>query len=193
MAASVQRFDSELIAHLRSRGHRVTSQRLILHRVLRELDRHVTAEELLEATGDRLPNVSLPTVYATLELFDDLGLVRRFSLGGGALLWDPRTQEHHHLSCRLCGRVEDLEASLGVGAARPPRRVPAAVERMSTPSSLGSCSIRTRSPSSEPPERLEDGSTASTATVLPPSRHSPTSAESSVDLPAPGGPVTPTM
>ena len=116
MAASVQRFDSELIAHLRSRRHRVTSQRLILHRVLRELDRHVTAEELLEATGDRLPNVSLPTVYATLELFDDLGLVRRFSLGGGALLWDPRTQEHHHLSCRLCGRVEDLEASLDAGA-----------------------------------------------------------------------------
>src|SRR3712207_7002894 len=46
--------------------------------------------------------------------------------------------------------------------------------------------------SSAPPERREEGSTASTATVRPRARHSATSADSSVDLPAPGGPVTPT-
>ena len=51
-----------------------------------------------------------------------------------------------------------------VAGARPPRRVPAAVERMNTWRSLGSASIRARSPSSEPPDRRELGSTASTAT-----------------------------
>ena len=56
----------------------------------------------------------------------------------------------------------------------------------------GRTSIRARSPSSEPPERLDDGSTASTATLRPRARHARTSADSSVDLPAPGGPVTPT-
>src|ERR687895_1539620 len=52
--------------------------------------------------------------------------------------------------------------------------------------------MRARSPSREPPERLDEGSTARTATVRPRSRHSETSADRSVDLPAPGGPVTPT-
>src|ERR671915_1326689 len=52
--------------------------------------------------------------------------------------------------------------------------------------------MRARSPSREPPERLDEGSTARTATVRARSRHSETSADRSVDLPAPGGPVTPT-
>ena len=63
---------------------------------------------------------------------------------------------------------------------------------MNSPRSAGSASIRARSPSSAPPERLEVGSTASTATVRPSSRQARASALSSVDLPAPGGPVTPT-
>ena len=62
--------DSDLAATLHARGQRATSQRLILYRALRELDRHATADELLRASVERLPNLSLPTVYATLELFD---------------------------------------------------------------------------------------------------------------------------
>ena len=83
-------------------------------------------------------------------------------------------------------------AAARVAGARPPSRSPAAIERMKTSRSAGSCSIRARSPSSAPPERLDDGSTASTATERPRARHSRSSAESSVDLPTPGGPVTPT-
>ncbi len=58
-------------------------------------------------------------------------------------------------------------AAARVAGARPPSRSPAAIERMKMPRSAGSLSIRARSPSSAPPERLEDGSTASTATVRP--------------------------
>ena len=101
--------DAELAHALRARGQRVTSQRLILHRALRELDRHATADELLRATADRLPNLSLPTVYATLELLEELGVVRRVAAGNGAVLWDPRPAEHQHFSCRRCGRVLDLD------------------------------------------------------------------------------------
>ncbi len=107
-----ERFDSELTPILRERGQRVTPQRLILHRALREADRHLTAEELLDSAVDRLPNLSLPTVYATLELFEELQVVRRVSVGSGALLWDPRTAEHHHLTCRRCGWVEDIDETL---------------------------------------------------------------------------------
>src|SRR4051812_39360220 len=82
-------------------------------------------------------------------------------------------------------------AASRVASANPPRRVPAAVERIKTPSSRGSCWIRTRSPSSDPPETFEDGSTARTATLRPLPRQSGSSADSSDDLPAPGGPVRP--
>jgi len=62
----------DLSTALRERGMRVTPQRIVVHRALRDLDRHVTADELLDAVCDRLPNVSLPTIYATLELLEQL-------------------------------------------------------------------------------------------------------------------------
>ena len=94
---------------------RVTPQRVVVHRALRELDRHVTADELLDAVTDRLPSVSLPTIYATLELLEELGMVRRVQRAG-TTLFDPRTDPHHHLICTLCGSVEDFESELDTAA-----------------------------------------------------------------------------
>ena len=101
----------QLVAALRARGQRVTSQRLLILDALREADRHVSAEQVLGAVSQRLPGLSLPTVYATLELFEEMGIVRRVSAGRGAVLFDPRREPHHHLVCRVCGRVEDLDVS----------------------------------------------------------------------------------
>jgi Fe2+ or Zn2+ uptake regulation protein len=121
----------DLPATLRARGQRVTPQRLVIHDALRELDRHVTADEVLTAVSDRLPNVSAPTVYATLELFEELGLVRRVHLGGGPALYDPRPDDHHHhLVCSRCGAVEDVEAGIELGGAlRAARRAGFAPDR----------------------------------------------------------------
>src|SRR3954453_20782325 len=93
--------DARLTAALRERGQRVTSQRLVIHRLLRELDRHVTAGEVLRQAAERLPGMSLPTVYATLDLLTELGLARRVSVGG-PVLYDPRTEDHAHMGCRRC-------------------------------------------------------------------------------------------
>lgn len=115
--------EQDLSAQLRGRGQRVTSQRVVIHRALRELNRHATADQLLDAVKERLPGVSLPTVYATLELFEELGVVRRVSAPGGPVLYDPRAEAHDHLVCSRCGRVEDLEASVDLdAAARAARR-----------------------------------------------------------------------
>src|SRR2546423_14977074 len=103
--------DAELAGVLRGRGMRVTSPRLVIRRLVRERDRHVTAEEVRHAVAASLPGVSLPTVYATLELFEELGIVRRVEAGRGAVRYDPRTDEHHHAVCRRCGRVEDIDGS----------------------------------------------------------------------------------
>lgn len=104
-----------LTASLRERGMRVTSQRIVVHRALRELHRHVTADELLEEVTERLPNVALPTIYATLELFVQLGLARRVQRAG-TTLFDPRTDPHHHLVCTRCGSIEDVESDLNTAA-----------------------------------------------------------------------------
>jgi Fe2+ or Zn2+ uptake regulation protein len=116
--------DTQLRELLRERGLRVTPQRLLLHRTLRELDRHVTADELLDSVSERLPNASPPTVYSALELFEELGLVRRVPAAAGAALYDPRTDEHQHLHCRRCGAIEDLDAKVDAAAAlRAARRL----------------------------------------------------------------------
>ena len=110
--------DEELTERLRERGLRATSQRLVMHRLLRERNRHLTAEEVLAETSSRLPGVSLPTVYSTLELFEEMGVVRRVNGGGGTLLWDTRADDHHHLVCRRCGKVQDIDAPFDLSGAR---------------------------------------------------------------------------
>ena len=115
---SPPRDDAELTELLRERGLRATSQRVVMHRLLRDRNRHVSAEGLLSEASDRLPGVSLPTVYATLELFERLGVVRRVNGGGGTLMWDTRADAHHHMICRNCGRIEDMETPLDLERAR---------------------------------------------------------------------------
>ena len=115
--------DIQLEHALRERGLRVTPQRVLIHRAVRELNRHVTADEVLAAVSERLPNASLPTVYSTLELLEELGMVRRLAARSGAALYDPRIDEHQHLVCRSCGRVEDLDVPVdSVRALRAARR-----------------------------------------------------------------------
>ena len=127
----MQEAETVLVRRLRERGQRVTSQRIVIHRSLRELDRHVSAEQVLGEVRDRLPNVSLPTVYATLELFRELGIVRRLGVAGSAL-YDPRAERHEHFLCRGCARVIDLDVSVDAASAqRAARRAGLAPEESS--------------------------------------------------------------
>jgi Fe2+ or Zn2+ uptake regulation protein len=102
--------ESALSGALRARGGRVTPQRLAIARVLQETEGHVTAEAVFGQVSERLPGVSLPTVYATLELLEELGHVRRVPASSGAVMFDSRTDEHDHFICRRCGAVADLES-----------------------------------------------------------------------------------
>jgi Fe2+ or Zn2+ uptake regulation protein len=110
--------DARLSAALRAAGLRVTTQRLVLHRVVMELGRHASAEEITSAAAGRLPGLSLPTVYATLELLERLGLVRRVTGAGPAALYDPGTEPHAHLVCSSCGAVVDVPGEADVAALR---------------------------------------------------------------------------
>ena len=101
--------DTALSDVLRARGGRVTPQRLAIAKVVRETAGHITAEAVFGQVSERLPGVSLPTVYATLELLEDLGQVRRVPGASGAVLFDSRTDAHDHFVCRRCGAVADRE------------------------------------------------------------------------------------
>jgi Fur family peroxide stress response transcriptional regulator len=109
--------DRELTAALRSRGHRVTLPRLVVHRHVRRRGGHLTAEQVHTELARDLPSLSPATIYATLDLLDVLGFVRRVSTPGASTVYDPRTDPHHHVICRRCGRIADLEATVDASAA----------------------------------------------------------------------------
>lgn len=97
-------------AALRARGQRVTPQRLAIAAVVRDLRHHATADEISGLVAERVPGISMPTVYATLDLLEELGLVRRVATETGTAVFDARTDSHHHVVCRRCGRIADIEA-----------------------------------------------------------------------------------
>ncbi len=103
-------------AALRAHGYRVTPQRLAIQEIVESLGRHVSADEIARESAARLPGISLPTVYSSLDALEEAGLLRRVAAGRGAALYDAGP-EHHHLVCRRCGKVEDLDADLPLSAA----------------------------------------------------------------------------
>ena len=95
---------------MRAIGQRATPQRLLILGAFQTPGEHLTAEEVYERVGPLSPAVNRSTVYRTLELFRDLGLITETDLGGGMrqfeLLDGPR---HHHLICRNCEHMIELD------------------------------------------------------------------------------------
>ena len=108
---------SDVAAALRRSGYRVTPQRLAVASTLAHAGRHLSAEEVMAAVAEAVPGVSLPTVYASLEALEDTGLVRRVAGGRGPALYDAGPAAHHHMVCRRCGAVSDLEADVALDPA----------------------------------------------------------------------------
>ena len=98
---------------LKSRGVTVTAQRLaVLNAVSRTP--HATAEELVDLAKSEIGAISRQSVYDTLNTFVELGLVRRIQPSGSPALYEDRVGDnHHHLICRGCGRVVDVDCSVG--------------------------------------------------------------------------------
>src|SRR3954469_22241693 len=113
-------------ATLRGHGLRATPQRLAVHDALHTLGRHATAEEVLERVTGTVPGVSLPTVYAALDVLADLGLAAPVP-AGRAIRYGPRADPHHHLVCDACGAVIDLDAEVDLGPALDRLRATGAV------------------------------------------------------------------
>lgn len=100
---------SELLERLRERGWRLTPQRRVVAEVLRGEHVHLTAEAVLGRAQALLPEISLATVYNTLNELVGMGEVLEVSPGGGPKRYDPNvSSRHHHLVCVRCGELRDV-------------------------------------------------------------------------------------
>jgi Fur family ferric uptake transcriptional regulator len=87
----------------------MTRQRRVILDELRKSREHPTAEEIFEAVRERLPRISLGTVYRNLELLSASGAVHKIEAGGGRRRYDGNVDdEHYHARCVACGRIEDV-------------------------------------------------------------------------------------
>jgi Fur family transcriptional regulator, iron response regulator len=99
---------SALADTLREHGIQPSAQRLaVAEYVLRTQD-HPSADEVLARVRGRVPMISRATVYNTLNLFVEKGLLRTFVLAEGRLVFDPHVAPHHHFVDDVTGAIHDV-------------------------------------------------------------------------------------
>ena len=107
-SSDVDRWSAEFETLCRSRGIRVTPQRLAVYRTLAEDLTHPSADLVYQRMSERLPGMSRATVYRTLEFLERENLIRRVSAPGAAGRVDANIDRHQHLFCRVCGSMQDV-------------------------------------------------------------------------------------
>ena len=104
---------SDQAALLRERGIQVTAQRLAVLRAV-SAEPHVTADRVAEAVRAEIGAISLQSVYDALGILVVEGLIRRIQPAGSPARFEDRVGDnHHHLICRVCGRVVDVDCAAG--------------------------------------------------------------------------------
>jgi len=98
---------ADLITAFRARGMKITPQRQLLCSLIEEAHDHPTVETLHLRAMQKMPTISLKTVYTTLTELAEFGLIRLVPLGTGSLRVDPDPTPHAHLVCRDCGSIID--------------------------------------------------------------------------------------
>jgi Fur family transcriptional regulator, peroxide stress response regulator len=99
-----------LRAVFRASGVKLTHQRLEIFRAIASRTDHPGVDAVFRAVKDRLPTVSLDTVYRTLWLFEDLGLITTLGPRREGVRFEPNLDRHHHYVCLRCGLVQDFES-----------------------------------------------------------------------------------
>jgi len=92
----------------RDEGIKLTHQRIEIFREVAQTGDHPDAEQVFQRVRDRIPTVSLDTVYRTLWLLNDLGLVATLRSSRVRTRFDANLESHHHFVCRRCGFTRDF-------------------------------------------------------------------------------------
>ena len=107
------RSSTDEAALLRRHGVQVTAQRLAVLRAVSDRP-HGSAADINTAVRDEIGAISLQAVYDALGALTDKGLIRRIQPAGSPARYENRVGDtHHHLICRTCGRMVDIDCAVG--------------------------------------------------------------------------------
>lgn len=102
---------------LKLKGYKLTPQRrAIVNMVFEKKGMHLTAEEIYDLVKIDCPEIGLATVYRTVQLLEQIGLIYKLNLDDGCnryeLVNEDEVHQHHHLICTKCGKVIEVEGDL---------------------------------------------------------------------------------
>jgi Fe2+ or Zn2+ uptake regulation protein len=87
--------------------YRMTQQREVILQEVMDSCSHPTADAIYEKVKKRMPNISMGTVYRNLDILATCGLIKKIEPGRPQMCFDGNTEEHYHITCMRCGKVED--------------------------------------------------------------------------------------
>jgi Fur family peroxide stress response transcriptional regulator len=99
----------ELITTFKKQGYKVTTQRLAICKLVLNRNDHPTAEEIYQELKKEYPTISLGTIYKTLHLLKEFGLIQELGFNEG-IRYDPDMELHINIVCSKCGRIYDYKA-----------------------------------------------------------------------------------
>lgn len=115
-AAGESRTEELLREALEANGQRFTEQRASVYRYLCSTEAHPTADDVFTFVRHEIPDISLATVYKSLEALVGCALASKLTYGDGSARYDARTDPHHHARCVKCGAVSDVPGRLDARA-----------------------------------------------------------------------------
>jgi len=106
----------EICEKIQEKSYKVTPQRQVILKVLLEnIQKHLSAEDVYEIVKKKHPEIGMATVYRTLDLLVELGILQKMDFGDGKTrfeLNDENVHHHHHLICLKCGKVLEFALDL---------------------------------------------------------------------------------
>ena len=86
----------------------MTKQRELIMTILKQSDRHLTADEIFFLAKLKMPSIAMATIYNNLNAMNDAGIVKHLHIDGVADCFDKITEPHDHLLCDKCGKITDI-------------------------------------------------------------------------------------
>ena len=111
-SATPENIEKRLIESLREKGYKLTSQRLEIISLLARDRTHPGAGDIFRKVRKRVPNISMSTVYYTLDMLKEEGLLRELEFYDQDNRYDVTVTDHINLICKKCGKIEDFPGEL---------------------------------------------------------------------------------
>ncbi|MEK6678396.1 MAG: transcriptional repressor [Nitrospirota bacterium] len=99
---------AEFLTGCKKMGVKVTPQRIAIYKILASKAKHPTINEIYGEIKKDYPSLSLNTIYKTIQLFIELGMVSQFTSREGVIRYEVKLSPHHHVLCLKCRKIQDV-------------------------------------------------------------------------------------